>query len=98
MKLRSARGEVVVDISAGSVLSPVLLRYQEISPSGIPNLPNGYQITGRFFELPAEPAGGQDSQIRLQQKLSITVGIETYDLELSANDFTRFALHHYLGE
>jgi len=98
VKLRSSGGEVVIDISAGSVSSPALLRYQRIIPSGIPSLPQGYLSTGRFFVLSAEPETADGSPVKFQQMLSITVAIEPGDLELAGNDYSRFAIQHFLEQ
>ena len=103
VKLRSSGGEVVIDISAGSVSSPARLRYRRIIPSRIipselPSLPQGYVSTGRFFELTAEPERAEGGPVKFHQMLSITVVIEPNDLKLAGNDYSRFALQHFLEE
>ena len=98
VKLRSENGQVTIAIAAGSVSFPVLLSYQESDSSGTPSLPHGYLSTGRFFELSAQPERAADGPVKFQQMLSITVGIGPDDLALAGNDYSRFALQHFLEQ
>ncbi len=98
VKLRSEDGRVTVAIAAGSVSFPVLLSYQESDSSGIPSLPHGYLSTGRFFELSAQPEQADDGPVIFQQMLSIAVGIGPDELALAGNDYSRFALQHFLEQ
>ncbi len=98
VELRSEDGRVTVAIAAGSVPSPFVLSYQESGPSGTPRLPQGYLSTGRFFELSAQPENAADGPVRFQRMLSITIGIGPHDLTMAGNDYSRFALQHFLEE
>ena len=96
--LISADGRVTVAIAAGSVSSPVLLRYQELALSENTILAQGYPSTGRLFELSAQPEIASDGAVTFQPMLSITVAIGPGDLVLAGNDYSRFALQHYLEQ
>ena len=98
VELVSENGRVTVAIAAGSVSSPVLLRYQELDPSGNIILARGYPSTGRFFELSAQPEVAADGPVTFLPMLAIIVAIGSVDLVLAGNDYSRFALQHYLEQ
>lgn len=96
VELSSGDGRVKVVIAAGSVSIPVFLRYQESGLLGTSGLDHGYTSTGRPFDLSAEPDRPDDGPVEFLQKLAITVGIGPKDLISAGNDYSRFALQHYL--
>ena len=75
VELVSEDGRVTVAIAAGSVTSPVLLRYQALNQTGNAVLGKGYPAIGRYFELSVRPEKATDGPVRFQPMLSTTIRV-----------------------
>ena len=95
-ELRTKDGSLTVAVAAGSIPFPVLLSYRESGMTGSTGLPQGYLATARIFDLLASPVGSADGPVRFQPMLAIGVGIGPEERALAEDDYSRFALLHYL--
>jgi len=95
-RLVSPRGDVTVAVPAGSVESPVELIYQEVSPEGIPLLPEGYSVSNTAFDLsvggPQADAGGTFSFLG---PITISVVISAEDAALAAGVQSNVVIQHF---
>ena len=82
-RLMSPRGDVAIDLDAGSVDQAALLRFQEVSPDQVPKLDQGYMAARKAFDLSlmedADPTRGAS----LLHPITITVTLAGTDVALA---------------
>ena len=100
-KLSSRDGRISIAIPAGTVDTPVLLRYQKADPEADPHgnvpLPEGYSRIGPLFDISVEAMEPAAGPIRFQQIMTIEVAIGSHDLELAGRDYSRLTILHLHG-
>jgi hypothetical protein len=92
----SPDGNVTVTVPAGAVEAPVDLVYREVSPEGIPELPEGYVASQRVFDLSAD--GGQaDSQgtFSFLKPITVSVALDAEDADLAGGVQTNVVIQHF---
>ena len=97
-RLISPRGDVTVDLSAGSVDQPVELVYQGLSSAQIPSLPSGFNASEKLFDLSvAGPQAADAGQFSFTKPVTITVRFEADHAMRAGGVESNLVLQHYQG-
>ncbi|PKB81863.1 MAG: hypothetical protein BZY88_05595 [SAR202 cluster bacterium Io17-Chloro-G9] len=95
-RLRSPRGDVTIDLSAGSVDRPLDLVYQDLTSDQIPPLPSGFNASQKLFDLSV--AGAQapaDGSYSFARPITITVRMNPERVEESGRVESNLVIQHF---
>ena len=95
-QLVSPQGDVIVDISLGSVSDAGQLHYKSVAADAVPQLPEGFIASQKVFDLSLAPAAGSSvTSVFLLKPITITVRLTTGDLSLAGGVESNVVIQHY---
>ncbi|MCH8062612.1 MAG: ABC transporter substrate-binding protein [Chloroflexi bacterium] len=94
--LLSPDGRVRISVRPGSVSEPVVLAYSDVDVAELPELPGGFVVGSRAFDLdPFRTDGTEIKDFAFQDSVSVTVPITIEDLRMADIDPFKITLQHF---
>ena len=95
-QLESPSGQVTIQLGVGAVDIPGLLWYQQLAPDQVPQLPEGYLVSDKVFDVAI--TGTEDASVRpssLVRPITITVRLTAEDAALAGGVGSNVVLQKY---
>ena len=95
-QLVSPRGDVTVDVAAGSVDTDVRLWYKPLSPDEIPPLPAEFVASDKLFDLSVDgEQGSAAGPFSFKMPITITARLSAGDAQMAGNVESNVVIQHY---
>ena len=95
-QLVSPRGDVTIDLAAGSVDTTVRLWYQPLAPAEIPPLPAGFLAADKLFDLSVDvDQGSAAGPFSFNQPITITARLSAGDAQMAGVVESNVVIQHY---
>jgi len=86
-RLKSANGNVVVDVAPGTVSAPSRMEIRSLSPPETPVLPAEFRSTGKAFDLTTD--------VPLLKPITIMVQVSEAEVAFAGGDGANIVIQHY---
>ena len=97
-RLVSPDEQVIVQVEAGSVDPPLVLRYESLQTEQIPQVPAGFVATEKVFDLSLTEAAQDDgAPLELTAPITVTVALSESDIALAGGEEDNLVIQHYKG-